>query len=82
MVFPRPIFIFPLWNILGFFRSSVSKESVCSEGDLASIPGSGRSPGEGNGNMYLDSCLESSMDVEEPGGLQSIGLQSLTRLSD
>ena len=47
---------------LGFPRSSVSKESACSAGDPGSIPGSGRSPGEGNGNPLQDSCLENSMD--------------------
>ena len=31
-------------------------------GDMGSIPGSGRSPGEGNGNPLLDSCLENPMD--------------------
>ena len=36
--------------ILGFPGGSDSKESTCREGDLGSIPGSGRSPGEGNGN--------------------------------
>jgi len=36
--------------IVGFPRSSVGKESACSAGDLGSISGSGRSPGEGNGN--------------------------------
>ena len=35
---------------LGFPCSSVGKESVCYAGDLHSIPGLGRSPGEGNGN--------------------------------
>ena len=34
----------------GFPGDSDSKESACSAGDLGSIPGSGRSPGEGNGN--------------------------------
>ena len=34
----------------GFPHSSVSKESACNAGDLSSIPGLGRSPGEGNGN--------------------------------
>ena len=34
----------------GIPRSSVSKESACNAGNLGSIPGSGRSPGEGNGN--------------------------------
>ena len=33
------------------------KESACSAGDLGSIPGSGRSPGEGNGNPLQYSCL-------------------------
>ena len=36
--------------IIGFPRSSVGKESACNAGDLDSIPGSGRSPGDGNGN--------------------------------
>ena len=35
--------------IMGFPCSSVSKESACNAGDLGSIPGLGRSPGEGNG---------------------------------
>ena len=34
------------------------KESACNAGDLGSIPGSGRSPGEGNGNPLQYSCLE------------------------
>ena len=40
------------------------KASACNEGDLGSIPGSGRSPGEGNGNPLQYSCLENSMDRE------------------
>ena len=43
-------------------------------GDPGSIPGLGRSPGEGNGNPLLHSCLENPMD-EKPGGLQSTGSQ-------
>ena len=39
-----------------------SKESACSAGDLGSIPGSGRSPGEGNSNPLQYSCLENPMD--------------------
>ena len=39
-----------------------------------SIPGSGRSPGVGNGNSLQYSCLENFME-EEPGGLQSMGPQ-------
>ena len=42
---------------LGFPCSSVSKESACSAGDPGSIPGLGRSPGEGNGNPLQNSCL-------------------------
>ena len=41
---------------------SVGKESACNAGDLGSIPGSGRSPAEGNGNPLQYSCLENSMD--------------------
>ena len=44
-----------------FPRSSVSKESACSTGDPSSIPGMGRSPGEGNGNPLQCSCLENPM---------------------
>ena len=47
---------------LDFPHSSVDKESACSAGDLGSIPGSGRSPGEGHGNPLQRSCLESPID--------------------
>ena len=47
---------------LGFSHSSVGKESACSAGDPGSIPGSGRSPGEGNGNILQYSWLENPMD--------------------
>ena len=42
--------------------------------DAGSIPGSGRSPGEGNGNPLQYSCLGNPR-TEEPGGLQSMGSQ-------
>ena len=43
---------------------------------MGSIPGSGRSPGEGNGKPLQYSCLENSMDSGiRDSGLQSIGLQ-------
>ena len=38
------------------------EESASNAGDLGLIPGSGRSPGEGNGNPLQYSCLENSMD--------------------
>ena len=41
---------------------SDGKESACNAGDLGSIPGLERSPGEGNGNPLQYSCLENSMD--------------------
>ena len=42
--------------------SSDGKESACQEGDAGLIPGSGRSPGEGNGNPLQDSCLGNPLD--------------------
>ena len=47
---------------LGFPGGSDSKESACNAGDPGSIPGSGRSPGEGNDNPLQYSCLENLMD--------------------
>ena len=46
----------------GFPGDSDGKESTCNAGTVGSIPGSGRSPGEGNGNPLQYSCLENSMD--------------------
>ena len=46
----------------GFPGSLGSKESACNAGDTGLIPGSGRSPGEGNGFLLQHSCLENSMD--------------------
>ena len=48
--------------IRGFPHSSVAKESVCNARDPGSIPGWGRSPGEGNGNPLQYSCLKNPMD--------------------
>ena len=45
-----------------FPGGSEVKASACNVGDLGSIPGSGRSPGEGNGNPLQYSCLENPMD--------------------
>ena len=58
---------------MGFPGGSEGKESACNAGNPGSIPGSGRSPGEGNGNP-LHSCLGNSMD-RGAGRLQSIGSQ-------
>ena len=49
-------------GLLGFPGGSDSKEFVHNMGDLGSIPGSRRSPGEENDNPLQYSCLENSMD--------------------
>ena len=48
-----------MWDFSG---GSDSKESACNVGDSGSIPGLGRSPGEGNCNPLQYSCLENSID--------------------
>ena len=47
---------------MGFPGGSEDKASACNAGDLGSIPGLGRSPGEGNGNPFQYSCLKNPMD--------------------
>ena len=59
-----------------FLGASENKESNCQAGDMGSIPGSGRSPGGGNGNPLQYSSLEIPW-AEEPGGLQSMGSQKV-----
>ena len=74
--------IHSLSTIMGFPGGSDSKESACNAGDPTSMPGSGRSPGGGNGNPLQYSCLENSMDR---GAWQAIvhGVaKSPTRLSN
>ena len=46
----------------GFRGGSDGKASACNVGDPSSVPGSGRSPGEGNGNLLQHSYLENPMD--------------------
>ena len=57
----------------GFPRSSVGKESACNAGDPGSIPGSRRSPGEMA--TYSSILAQRIPWTEEPGGLQSTGVQ-------
>ena len=62
------------WVTFAFPGGLDSKESACREGDTGSIPGSGRSPGEGN--TTHSSILAWRMPrTEKPGGLQSTGSQ-------
>ena len=60
-------------DLLRFPGGSDGKVSACSAGDLGLISGLGRSSGGGNGNPLQYSCLDNS--IEEPGRLQSMGLQ-------
>ena len=55
-------FYTPAWQLWRFPSGSDCKESICNTEDLCSIPGSGRSPGEGNGYPLPYTCLEHSMD--------------------
>ena len=57
-----------------FPGGSVGKQFTCNAGDPRSIPGSGRSPGGGNGNPLQYSSLENPMD-RRTCGLQSMGSQ-------
>ena len=57
----------PLKSLLvfkGFPGGAEIKASACNVGDLGSVPRSGRSPGEGNGNRLQYSCLGNPMDRE------------------
>ena len=63
-----PLILFSFLNIVlviqvwGFPGGSDGKASAHNAGDQGSFPGSGRSPGEGNGNPLQYSCLENPMD--------------------
>ena len=54
------------------YGGSDGKESACNERDPGLIPGSGRSPREGNGYPLQYSCMENPQWTEEPGGLVSM----------
>ena len=62
----------------GFPGGSDSKESACNAGDVGSVPGSGRAPGERKGSPLLYSCLEHSMN-RRSWWLQSTGSQRVRR---
>ena len=70
--------IYYAYVIKGFPGGSDGKESACNAGDLGSIPGSGRSSGEG---MAIHSSILSwrILWTEEPGGLQLWGPKQLDR---
>ena len=65
---------------LGFPGGSDGKEFTCNEGDLGSIPGLGRSPGEGNDYPLQYSGLENSMDFSPWGHKESNMTEQLSLL--
>ena len=71
-----------VYAYLGFPSGADGKESACITGDspVGSVPGLGRFPGGGHGNPLQYSYLETPHG-REPGGLQSMWLQSWTQLS-
>ena len=64
-----------------FPGGSEGKASACNAGDLGSIPGLGRSPGEGSGNPLQYSCLENPMDREACWATVHAIAKSRTQLS-
>ena len=71
----------PSKNIKQAVGGSDGKESAYYAGDLDLIPGSGRSPGEGNGNPLQYSCLENSMDRRPWQAIDHGVTKSQTQLS-
>ena len=67
---------------IGFPGGSDGKASACNAGDLGSIPGSGRSPGKGNGCPVQYSCLENSMDRGACGATVHGATKTQTRVSN
>ena len=70
------------FTVAGFLGGSAGKESACSAGDLGSIPGLGRSPGDGNGNPLQYSCLGNPMGRGAWQPTVHGVTKSQTRLSD
>ena len=67
----------------GYPGGSDGEESTCNVGDLGLIPGSGRSPGERNGNTLQHPCLENPMDrgawwATVPGVAESVRTEQVT----
>ena len=82
-----PVPVAPAWDsgLEAIERSpggSDGKESACNVEDLGLIPGSGKSPGEGNGSPLQSSCLEISMDRGTWWATVHGVIKSQTRLSN
>ena len=82
IIFRIDLVILCLNALRGFPGGSEVKASACNAGDLGLIPGSGRSPGEGNGNLLQYSCLENPMDGGAWWATVHGVSKSQTRLSD
>ena len=78
----KPALLFPQLLAQDFPCSSVGKEFVCNAGDPGSILGSGRAPGEGDGNPLWYSCLENPYGQRTLAGYSPWGHKSQTQLSD
>ena len=70
-------------EVLNFCLGSEVIYSACNAGDLGSIPGLGRSPGEGNGNPLQCSCLEKESHGQRSHGIakSQTGLSNLTNFN-
>ena len=68
---------------MSFPAGSDGEESTCNAGDLGSIPGLERYPGEGNGNPLQYSCLENLMDMSESDMTEQLSkvIITLTQIS-
>ena len=73
MLVSKHLFTVLYWG-MGFPCGSAGKESACNEGDLGSIPGWVRSPGEGKGYSFQYSGLENSMDCIVHGGHKELDM--------
>ena len=77
-----PHFLYPLSIYPLITGGSDGKASACNVGDPGSIPGRGKSPGEGNGNPLQNSCLQNPMDGGAWKATVDGVAQSRTRLSN
>ena len=82
---PKYIFCIPKKNISTKIRAShvvqVVKNPPASAGDICSIPGSGKPPGEGKGYILQYSCLEDPMDRGARGATVHVAIENLMRVS-
>ena len=77
-----PVFLMNTFFGLAIRGGSEGKASACNVGDRGLIPGSGRSPGEGNGNPLQHPCLKNPMDRGAWSATVHGISKSRTRLSD